>query len=463
MIQSIRLKNWRSHKDSLLEFKKGTNVLVGVMGSGKTSVVDAICFGLFGTFPSLNTRKVSIEETLMQKPQACSSASVELAFSYNNKNFSVERTIFRGSKATEAKLYCEGRLVAGPKPSEVTERIEKELEVDFDLFSRAVYSEQNQIDFFLRLSPRERKQKFDELLEINKYETARQNMQSIGNQIKKNLEGQKKWVSEQEKQFKAEELEKIREQVEKKKAEKLDWEQQARQHGEKAGKTSVQIEELEKAERQLKSARENEIRIAAKAGHLQEQIARMRQTIGNRSPEAIEKEAQKRAEQEKELLETRKENEQKKEELEKRVRENLQETRVLESRIRELEKSLGQIGAVSGKCPVCRKELEGHEKKSLEKEILKEQQKLRGEMDERKNGQKKLETDEHAFGRRTEENREKLEECRGQKMQFALQNVEISNWIHCGLVFTVDEIRIFFSLNRLFRINVFPCCTGTLI
>ena len=58
MIQSIRLQNWKSHPDSKLEFRKGTNVLVGVMGSGKSSIVDGICFGLFGTFPALFSKRI---------------------------------------------------------------------------------------------------------------------------------------------------------------------------------------------------------------------------------------------------------------------------------------------------------------------------------------------------------------------------------------------------------------------
>ena len=41
------------------------------------------------------------------------------------------------------------------------------INLNYDLFSRAVYSEQNQIDYFLKLTASQRKEKFDELLEIN--------------------------------------------------------------------------------------------------------------------------------------------------------------------------------------------------------------------------------------------------------------------------------------------------------
>ena len=64
MITKLRLENWKTHKDSELEFDKGTNVLIGKMGSGKTSVIEAICYALFGTFPALNRKEVSIEEVI---------------------------------------------------------------------------------------------------------------------------------------------------------------------------------------------------------------------------------------------------------------------------------------------------------------------------------------------------------------------------------------------------------------
>ncbi|MDO8646902.1 MAG: SMC family ATPase [Candidatus Diapherotrites archaeon] len=185
MIQSITLENWRSHKLSTLNFEKGTNVLIGVMGSGKTSVMDALCFALFGTFPNLQSRKVSLDEIVMAKPSKMQQARVRLEFAHSEKQFAVERTIFADGKANQAKLFEAGKLIAGPKPTEVSKEIERILEIDFELFSRAIYSEQNQIDSFLRLAPSERKRKFDELLELDKYETVRQNAVQVQNSLKK--------------------------------------------------------------------------------------------------------------------------------------------------------------------------------------------------------------------------------------------------------------------------------------
>jgi DNA repair exonuclease SbcCD ATPase subunit len=59
-IKRVTLQNWRSHKDTKLDFSKGTNMLVGIMGSGKSSVLEAICFALYGTFPALARKRVKL-------------------------------------------------------------------------------------------------------------------------------------------------------------------------------------------------------------------------------------------------------------------------------------------------------------------------------------------------------------------------------------------------------------------
>ena len=41
MILNIELLNWKKHEKLKLEFNKGSNILIGNMGSGKTSILQA--------------------------------------------------------------------------------------------------------------------------------------------------------------------------------------------------------------------------------------------------------------------------------------------------------------------------------------------------------------------------------------------------------------------------------------
>ncbi len=176
MIKSIYLENWKTHKDSFLTFNKGTNILIGKIGSGKSSIVDAICYCLFGTFPSLSSKKITISETLMFKPTKQEKAILKLEFTHADKTYLVERTI---GKLTQAKLYLDGKLIAGPKQTDVNDRISQILNIDYALFSKIVYSEQNELDFFLKIPPSKRKEKFDELFGISHFENMKENVRKL--------------------------------------------------------------------------------------------------------------------------------------------------------------------------------------------------------------------------------------------------------------------------------------------
>lgn len=177
MINSIRLVNWRSHSDTKLQFHEGTNLLVGIMGSGKSSVLEGISFALYGTFPALERRRLKIENLIRYNEPM---AKVALEFAWDGSGFRVEREIERTKRATstKAEVFKDGKLVEHGTSS-VTRYIEDLTDVDYDLFTRAIYSDQNNIDHFLNLDPRRRKQEIDTLLGLDKFETARANVVSV--------------------------------------------------------------------------------------------------------------------------------------------------------------------------------------------------------------------------------------------------------------------------------------------
>jgi exonuclease SbcC len=161
MITRVSLKNWRSHLDTVMDFSSGTNCFVGNIGSGKTTVMDAVCFGLFGTTIQLQQKKVKLEDLIMKKPEQKDQAEVTVDFKIGSDNWSIKRTVMKGKSTAE--LRKNGELIEGPQPSKVTVEVEKILKMNYDLFSRAVYSEQNQLDMFLTNTKGQRMKKIDEL------------------------------------------------------------------------------------------------------------------------------------------------------------------------------------------------------------------------------------------------------------------------------------------------------------
>lgn len=418
MIKRVVLENWRTHARSEFEFEKGTNVLVGQMGSGKSSVLDSICFALFGTFPALQNRRLSLEEVITSKPNKEDFAKVALEFDYNGKEFLVERAIKRKG-TNEARFSCNGKHLAGPKVNDVTGAVENALEINYDLFSRAVYSEQNQIDFFLKLSPAQRKEQFDELLDLQKYEKARANAVSVGNKIREILSERKNWAEKQKKIFDEKEVSGLREKI---------FQKQKSQEAisEKALDAKIRLENARKEESRLekewhefRSLKENFLSIQGMKKELEKSIAETKKSLKGKTREEIESSEK---EMEKRLLLLEKNEKEIESEISK-IRENatalVREQALLEEKILQIEKSLRELRNAKANCPVCKSALNDETKKHLhleneneKNEIGKKQEELFFQMKKLKEELDKKNSEKNDFAGKKDSLKEKISECK---------------------------------------------------
>jgi exonuclease SbcC len=360
MLTSLTLKNWRTHADTTLEFGKGTNVIVGVMGSGKSSIVNAISYTLFGSFPSVKNRSVTLEEVIMNKPNPQAKAETILTFEQEGKKYKIERIIKRDG-TNEAKLYEDNRLIAGPKQKDVNEKVEILLGLNYELFSRAVYAEQNEMDFFLKLSPSERKKKFDELLELEKYEEARKNAVTLQNDITKENKQRKDFIEQQKQTIKSHEEEKLLKQIADEEAAIIELTKELQE-------TKKQIEIIEKEyntlsekEKQNKMLEELLIKINSRVDTLKEDISKSEKI----SLKQIEEES-KRIKQEIETLKTKQTQIEKEyKEIDLLVKKSGEKVRVCEFEKNSLLKEEKGITTLKGKCPTCKQEMDEKHKEHL--------------------------------------------------------------------------------------------------
>ena len=182
MISRVGLKNWKSHLESEFKFGQGVNALVGINGAGKSSVLDSICFAFFGTFPLHNSRKISLDDLIMNKPHAQDRAEIELEFGLGQNKYKIKRVLERGKGTTYAEIR-ENEKLLDINPTNVTDYVENILKTDYSLFSRAIYSEQNNIDYFLTIPKGKRMQYIDEMLKVDRFERARESITKIKNNM----------------------------------------------------------------------------------------------------------------------------------------------------------------------------------------------------------------------------------------------------------------------------------------
>ena len=181
MIHSLLLNNWRTHIDTSLEFGRGTNLIIGIMGSGKSGLLDGLSYALYGTFPALKRREASAGDVMSYGKEE---AEATVVFEHQGKKYEVFRKLRKrdGKVSVAAKITEDGNVMETGQ-ARVTEAVSGILGMDYDLFTRAVYSEQNNIDYFLTIDPGRRKKEMDRLLGLDRFESARASAVSVFNRV----------------------------------------------------------------------------------------------------------------------------------------------------------------------------------------------------------------------------------------------------------------------------------------
>ncbi|MGH2786930.1 MAG: AAA family ATPase [Actinomycetota bacterium] len=147
----LELSGFRSHREpTIIDFSGRTLVaIVGPIGAGKSSILDGICFALYGKSP-----KIQREPSRL----ICShseSAHVRLRFSVDGDDYEVERLMPR--KGNGEHVLTD--LASGDKTigsSAVGKRIEELLGLSFPAFCSSILLAQGQFDEFLHATPTER-------------------------------------------------------------------------------------------------------------------------------------------------------------------------------------------------------------------------------------------------------------------------------------------------------------------
>ena len=185
IIESMVMKNFKSHRNSKIEFNTGISIIMGGNGAGKSSILEAVSFVLFKQHSGKKIEQlITIGQTKM---------SVELEFISNGRKYRVLRQ--RSKNVSKAKIeILEGGafqpLSSGDK--QVTDEVQGLLEMDGDLFLNAVYVRQGEIANLVDKTPAEKKQVIGKLLGIESLEKAWKNMLPLMNRYemkKVKLEG----------------------------------------------------------------------------------------------------------------------------------------------------------------------------------------------------------------------------------------------------------------------------------
>ena len=160
--EKLRWKNILSTGNTFTEIDllRSTNTLIiGHNGAGKSTILDALCFALFGK-PFRKINKPSLLNSINQ-----AEGVVEVEFSIGRKQYKV----IRGIKPNIFEIYCNGTMVnQDAKVKDYQEQLEKFiLKLNFKSFTQVVILGSASFVPFMQLSPGDRRTIIEDLLDIN--------------------------------------------------------------------------------------------------------------------------------------------------------------------------------------------------------------------------------------------------------------------------------------------------------
>src|ERR1035438_4942063 len=162
MIEEVRLLNFISHTRNTIPLKPGITIFVGRNGAGKSTVIDAVTYALYGQHMR------GINETLVK--DGAQGAAVSLYFSAGNKHYFVERKLnnkgqMEGAVLSEVMPAPERsvlrQLASGERKqlgeSGVSGEVSRILGLDYEHMKIAGIIQQGELDSIINLGPKDLK------------------------------------------------------------------------------------------------------------------------------------------------------------------------------------------------------------------------------------------------------------------------------------------------------------------
>ena len=157
--------NFRQHADSVLTFDRGITGVIGPNGSGKTTILEAIAWALYGNAAARGTR----ETIRFNRAGPRAQVRVELDFELGGHRYRIDRGL------TSAELYLDGSSVPIANTiTGVTELLHRRLGMTRSEFFNTYFTGQKELNVMAAMKPSERGQFLSRVLGYEKLRSAQE-------------------------------------------------------------------------------------------------------------------------------------------------------------------------------------------------------------------------------------------------------------------------------------------------
>ncbi len=162
-LDRLRMCNFRQHADSVLMFDRGITGVIGPNGSGKTTILEAIAWALYGNAAARGTR----DTIRFNRAGPRAQVRVELDFELGGHRYRIERGL------TSAEVYLDGSSVPIANTiTGVTELLHRRLGMTRAEFFNTYFTGQKELNVMAAMKPSDRGQFLSRVLGYEKLRTA---------------------------------------------------------------------------------------------------------------------------------------------------------------------------------------------------------------------------------------------------------------------------------------------------
>jgi exonuclease SbcC len=164
----VSLRNFKCYADVDVTLDRGVTVIHGLNGSGKSSLLEACFFTLYGAR--------ALDRTLDDVvTRGAEEAETELAFSHAGSDYRLRRRVrATGERATTAECVLETPDDTIEGATDVESYVADLLRMDAEAFVNCAYVRQGEVNKLIEASPSERQDMIDALLQLGTLEAYRE-------------------------------------------------------------------------------------------------------------------------------------------------------------------------------------------------------------------------------------------------------------------------------------------------
>ncbi len=139
---SLGLENFRQHKSTEIHFPNGLTGILGANGSGKSTILEAIAWALYGNQSGVTRGEA--DTLIWRLAPGKSSAIAELTFAFNGQTYTVKRS--QSSSKSTAELRHDGKTIANSTKA-VNEKLSQLLGMTHQEFFNSYFTGQKDLNF----------------------------------------------------------------------------------------------------------------------------------------------------------------------------------------------------------------------------------------------------------------------------------------------------------------------------